>query len=273
MDRPGFRVRMVWLWGLVPAIALAEMVMQWRIPRQEPSSDEWKAAARAIGAEKGVNDLVVTAPAWATQGRMSLGALVPVADFGRFDTTRYDRVFEVSLNGARAPETEGLPVESEESFGRIAVRRYRLSPRATVLYDFMQHLGEAHRENGGYTNPVLMIDHWFNPRFVMPVPLKRRTVALTFENVPTGGVLRGYGLIGYRSGRFNKGGPVSLRVFVDGAHVGGASFRNFGPLEPFELALPGRQPATVRFEVSAVDNLSREFGLAADVRRKPGAAP
>jgi hypothetical protein len=273
MDRPGFRPGLAWLWGIVPAIALAEMVMQWRIPRQEPSPEEWQAAAHAIEAEKGVNDLVVIAPAWATQGRMYLGTLVPVADFGRFDTTRYDRIFEVSVGGARAPETAALAAESDESFGRLLVRRYRLPVRATILYDFAKHLGEARRENGGYSNAVLMIDHWFNPRFVMPVPLKRRPVPLVFENVPTGGVLRGYGIIGYRSGGFDKGGPVSLRISVGKTPVGGASFRNFGPLEPFEVPLPGTGPATVRFEVSAVDNLSREFGLAADVRAKMVKAP
>ena len=139
MVEPRKRNYLAWLWGLVPLTALFEIFMQWQIPLREATPEEWNQAAKAIAAEKQPEDLVVIAPHWATQGRMYLKDLITWEDFGRIDASTYERIYEVSVSGARAPETRGLTPESESSFGRITVNRYRLPPPDEVLFDFVEN--------------------------------------------------------------------------------------------------------------------------------------
>ena len=267
MESPAKPSRLKLLWGVIPLIAIAELLVQWRIPTWEPSEDEWKEAARAIEAEKTAEDLVVIAPDWAVQGRVHLGHLMTLEDFGRFDTTRYERVYEVSAGGTRAPEVEGLEAESTLEFGRLTVSRHRLPARAEVLYDFVARSREGRMAGTRRQSPRIVIDHWFFPRLSIPMRLHRKPGSITFEQVPLGDVVRGYGIIGYRSGRFGKGGPVQLSVYLDGEKLGTHAVRNFGPREPFVFELPDREEGTFRFEVAARDGLEREFAFAADVRR------
>ena len=258
---------LVWLWGIVPLVVIAELFLQWRIPRQEPSEAEWRSAAAAVKAEKSPDDLVVIAPDWATQGRMYLGDAIPMADFGRFDTARYGRILEVSLNGARAPETEGLPLESEKELGRIALRTYGNPDRAGILYDFVAEAPRAEVTGGGRGRARLVIDHWFQPRLAVPVKLAVRPIRVTYSDVPLVGVLRIYTVIGYREGRFDKGKPVRLAVYVNGARVLARDVANFAPIEPSDVRLEGGGVGTVAFEVSARDVLMREFSVGAYVFR------
>lgn len=263
----GWKKRLVWLWIAVPLVAAAELVALALIPREGPSEEEWRAAAKTIAAEKGRHDLVAIAPDWATQGRIYLGALIPFRDFGRFDTTPYDRIFEVSVDGARAPETGGLAAERTTEHGRIAVSRFRLPPRAEILYDFVANAAKATFSKTRRISPQLVVDHWFFPRLVIPMTLSRTGASLTFDDVPLDGVIRGFGIVGYRSGRFNQGGPISLAVYVNDRKVGAHEVRNFGPRTPFAFRSGATGKGTVRFEVRARDKLDREFGFAADVRR------
>ncbi|MCP4605542.1 MAG: hypothetical protein GY847_34310 [Proteobacteria bacterium] len=265
--------RIIWLWALIPIIAAAEIAFQWHIPRKEPSANDWKAVVAAVKADKKDSDLVVVAPDWALPvGRMHFGSLISHKDFGRFDTTTYNRLFEVSLNGARAKETEDLTPQTQTEFGRITLLRYDLRlPRAFILYDFVDTFRGATAKGYKRMMPRFVIDHWFFPRFVIPVKLKQKGVNLIYKDVPLGGVLRGYGIVGYRSGRFNRGGPVTVSAFLNEEKLGEDQIHNFGPLRPFEYRLPGQGSGTVRFRISARNGLSREFGFAADVRKKASA--
>jgi hypothetical protein len=260
---------LVWLWGIVPLVVLAELFQQWRIPRQEPSEAEWRAAAAAVRAEKRPDDLVVIAPEWATQGRMYLGDAIPIADFGRFDTARYGRILEVSLNGARAPETEGLALETSKDVGRIAVRAYGNPGRAGILYDFVAEAPRAAVTGGGKGRARLVIDHWFHPRLAVPIKLGARPTRLTYSDVPLDGTLRVYAVIGYREGRFDKGHPVRFSVYVNGARALDREVANFAPIEPVDVRLPGGV-GEVAFEASVGDVWVREFSFGAYVRREPG---
>jgi hypothetical protein len=262
-----------WAWIIVPLVAAVEIVVQAYIPARVPTEDDWKQAADAIGAEKREHDLVVIAPAWAVQGRVQLGPLIPLEDLGRFDASRYDRLFEVSWRGARAPEAEGLEPESETVFGALTVRRYDLPRRAEVLYDLIDELDRCRAEPGPVPRPRALVDHWFGTRLVIPVKLRRRPAALTFEDVPLGTVLHGHGMIArldYRKHALPEGDAVELAFSVDGEQVGTASIDNFTPLGPFEIALPGSGTGTLRIEISTPSHFERAFGLAADVRRARG---
>jgi hypothetical protein len=261
------RSRLAWLWGIVPLVVLAELYLQWHIPRQEPSEAEWRAAAAAVRAEKRPDDLVVIAPEWATQGRMYLGDAIPMADFGRFDTARYGRVLEVSLNGARAPETEGLEQETSKDLGRIAVSAYRNPARAGILYDFVAEAPRAKVDGGGRGRARLVIDHWFHPRLAVPIKLSPKPQRITYTEVPLSGVLRVYAVIGYREGRFDPGQPVKLAVYVDGARVLARDVANFSPIEPSDVRLEQGGVGAVAFEASVADRLQREFSVGAYVFR------
>jgi hypothetical protein len=237
-----------------------------------------------VARQKRGKDVVIIAPRWATQGRMALGALLPQKDFGRFDVTAYERILEVSVNGARAPETEALVTEQEREFGRLALRIYRRPEWDEVVYNFLDHGQGATNLGFATVKPQLMIDHWFNSRLAyfaqLGCPVRRSTsptsasrckASLTFDGVPfSGRILRGHGIVGYRTGRFNRGGPVTLSVFADGALLGTARFRNFGPLEPFAFQLPPHPSGTIRFELAVnAQDPERQLGFAADVRSKP----
>jgi hypothetical protein len=265
------RRTLVWLWGLVPLVVIAELLVQWRIPRQEPSAAEWRAAAAAVRAEKRPDDLVVIAPDWATQARVYLGDLLPIPDFGRFDTARYGRIVELSVGGARAPETEELELESEKDLGRVSVRTYRNPSRVGVLYDFVASAPEADTGGGPKVRGRLVIDHWFQPRYAVPIRLAGTPVRVTYGDVPLGGVLRVYSVIGYREGRHDMGPPVDFSVYVNGAKVLARKVANFAPIEPADVPLPGGV-GTVAFEVSARSAVQREFSVGAYVFRAQGGA-
>jgi hypothetical protein len=259
-----------WLWLVVPLVAVLEIAAQWCLPLRAPSEENWKAAAEQIEADKGKHDLVVIAPEWAVQGRVHLGHLISLRDLGRFDASRYDRLFEVSFRGACAPEAEGLEPESETHFGELTLRRYDLPSRAEVVYDLFDELGKCRAEGMPPPRPRVLTDHWFGTRLVVPIRLRRRPVALTCNDVPLGTVLRGYGMVGrldYRKHALPQGQPIEMSFSVDGERVGAVSIGNFDPLEPFEIPLRGQGTGTLRIEITAPDHEKRAFGLAADVRR------
>ncbi len=269
MIKAAILARLNWLWAIVLVVGVVEVALQWQIPQGEPRPADWKKAARAIAAEKQPHDLVVIAPHWAGQGRMYLGQLMPLRDLGRFDTAIYDRIFEVSVGKARSNETLNLVAESETRFGNITLRRYRLPPKAEVVYSFSNQMNEAVAHGFRRREARVMIDHWFQPRWVIPIPLSGNTASLSFDNVPLDGVLRGYGIVDYRHGRHNKGGPVMLSIYVDEKKIGTHEVANFGPLAPFQFELPG-DVGRVRFAVKAPDAFNRQFGMIAHVLRRPG---
>jgi hypothetical protein len=256
------------LWVLVPLVVIAEVFLQWRIPRQEPSEEDWKAAAAAVKAEKKPGDLVVIAPDWAVQGRMYFKSMMSWKDFGRFDTSTYSRIFEVSMMGAKGPETLGLVPLTTQKFGKMTVTKYKLPAPDKVIFDFTDHLKDAALKRVE-KKPRILIDHKFIPRRVAAMRLLD-VASLEFDQVPMKGTLLVYGIIGYLEARFDDGEPVRLSVFVNDKRIAVEHIANFDVPKPFEYTLPGGLPGKVRFEVFASDNKKREFGLKADVRVKGG---
>ncbi len=256
----------LFLWSLVPVVIVAEVYSQWRIPRQEPFEHDWKAAAEAVEAEKTARDLVVIAPEWAVQGRMHFKSMMTWKDFGRFDTSTYHRIFEVSMMGAKSPETVGLSPDKTEQFGRLTVATYTLPTPDAVVFDFTDHLKNAVLK-GVEKRPKMVIDHRFTPRRVAAMKLVN-PASLELDKVPMDGTLRVYGIIGYFEARFDDGEPVRLSVFVNDKRIAVEHIANFDRPKPFEYKLPGGPPGKVRFEVFAEENKRREFGLYADVRQK-----
>ena len=266
------KFRVYWLWVVIPVIAVFELFFQWSIPLGEPSVSDWKSAVELVAQEKQRHDLVTVAPDWVSPtARMHLGPLISRRDFGRFDTSRYDRIFEISVNGARSPESKGLTADTERNFGRLTVRKYHLKhEKNRVIYDFFTNLDKAVVGGAKRLGRGFIIDHGFAPRFVVRVPLSPRGVSVTYADVPLNGVVRGYGIVDYKNGKFNRGGSVRLSVSVNGFQIGETKIDNHGSNQLFEFALPGEGLGTVRFEITAQDHFKREFGFIADVRERVG---
>ncbi|HUT76878.1 MAG TPA: hypothetical protein VM285_04285 [Polyangia bacterium] len=258
------------LWAAIPLVAILELALQWRIPGGDPAESDWRAAATAIAREKGPRDLVVIAPTWAVHGRVHLGGLIGPRDMGRFDTTRYGGLFEVSLRGARSAESAGLRAESERRFGALHLRRYRLPPPAEVLHDLIDGIDNCTLEGAKPRSARFLVDHSFGTRLAIPLPVSKRPVALSCPDIPAGSVLHGHAMIGridYRSHRLPSGSPVRLSFSFDGVAAGDLSVENLAPPVPFEIALPGRGAGVLRVEIAARDGFDRTLGFAADVRR------
>lgn len=255
----------------IPLVALLEMAVQWRIPRGAPAEGDWLAAAAWIEGLRNERDLVLIAPDWAVQGRVHLGGLLSPRDLGRFDTTRHERLFEVSWRGARAPETAGLVPEEERRFGALTVRRYDPPPPPEIRYDLLDDLDRCTAGGGRCPRARFLVDHQWGTRLVIPVRLSRDPVSLSFEGAPGGGVLRGHAFIGrldYRAHRLPSGEPARLEFSFDGEPVTTVTVENLSGPARFEVELPGDRAGVLGVEISAADGFDRTLGLAGDVRER-----
>jgi hypothetical protein len=129
--------------GLVPTVALAA-IAAWSTCRTVgagagvPGDAAWARAAALVRAEHRPGDLIVFAPRWIDPvGRLHLGDLIPVEMAGRLDGDRYPRIWELSIRGARAPETRGLRAVASEAVGGVRVRRFDRAP-AEVVTDVLE---------------------------------------------------------------------------------------------------------------------------------------
>src|SRR6185295_16813302 len=74
--------------------------------------------------------------------RQVLGDRIDLAMAGRSDTARYERLWALSIRGARPPEAPAAAPELTRELGRVRVLRWRLGP-SPVLYDFVEHVRDA----------------------------------------------------------------------------------------------------------------------------------
>ncbi len=139
------------LWWAILAIAAVEVIGHFVIQSRVATRSDWQGALAHVRAEWREDDLVVAAPEWADPVlREAAGDLVDLAGAGRSDTAAYARLWVVSIRGHRAPETPEGPPEASQDFGRVRVERWLL-PAPSVLYDFVEHVGDARvsrRERG-----------------------------------------------------------------------------------------------------------------------------
>jgi hypothetical protein len=176
--------------GILLLVALWEIVATLRAPVSVPDDDAWRAAAGVVRAKLQKGDLIVFAPDWADPvGRLHLGDVMPIDDVARMDAAKYGRIWELSIRGARSPDTAGLaPVETIE--GDVEVRRYERAP-AIVLADLRERLPTAKIEGGRAT--LVLAEVGFAPhRCIQAVPGSSTPLRITFPAVPLGVELVGY---------------------------------------------------------------------------------
>ncbi|MFI5288120.1 MAG: hypothetical protein ACHQ17_00645 [Polyangia bacterium] len=270
-------------------LALVETVSALTAPYRVASNADWEAAAAEVRAGFRSGDLIVFAPAWSDQvGRAHLGDLVTVEMAGRADADRYGRVWQVSIRGARAPETAQATLLRTERHGRVTVALYQ-KPSVTVLYDFTSHAADArvtelsrHSDErpcykqrtgfrcAGVTVEPRTLEVGYAPHRGILTPADGdRLTRLEFSNVLLGRTLVGYtGLHDFYS-RLKGDGPVDFAVFIDGQKRFALHYEQAMGWRRFTVdttPLAGTRH-TVRFEVSSPRPAWRTFGFHAEARK------
>ncbi len=234
--------------ALLVLLAAWEILTLARVKAAAPADADWQAAAAFVSAEhRPGQDLIVFAPAWIDPvGRQWLGDKLTLDDLGRMDAASYARVWEVSVRGARAPETRSMGAAVlTRDFGPVRVSRFEQAP-ATVTW-------RAHQ-----SGEILEVAH--APHRCLRVMGKRELRGVTLGNQ-----LAVYAGLADVWARKENRAYARVRVLVDGHEVASASIGNDSgwlALPPvvttpgahdvsFEVAVdPGRgDPKQARLEV------------------------
>jgi hypothetical protein len=290
-----------WWWVLVPLVAAIELGRHVQIEADVPTAAQWRDAARTVARDFRDGDLVVVAPEWAAQvARPYLGErLQRLEDVARPDTSRYARLWVLSIRGARAPEEARAEPDGSWLHGAVTVRRLRLPAPARVHFDFVRQLHTARvskvkgrqitecawmRTSQGIAGGRFRCDprvEWNRvdvqvlddldrrPHLgIWAHPVRDATIAIEFEDVPMGERIAGHTGLRYEAAKRMRQGPVRLRVLVDDRAHGPFVERDRDSWKAFSVdtrALAGRR-ARVRFEVTAPDPGMRHFYFEADTR-------
>jgi hypothetical protein len=175
--------------------------------RSAPSRPDWEAAAAAIPATIGPDQLIVFAPRWIDPvGRLWLGSRLSLDHVSRMDAARYREIWEVSVRGAAAPETAGESPVSAHTFGAIRVRRF-VRDAPTVTWSL--------------TDGVRVCEIDFEPRRGLVLELRQSVakVRREFRQVQLGDELQVYvGLADYQKRSRNRSKAL-IQATVDGREV------------------------------------------------------
>lgn len=183
--------------AVVPALFLVVLAV-WETcatPRSAasvPGDRSWAKAEAIVREGYRPGDLIVFAPSWVDPvGRLHLGDLIPVDVAARMDAARFATIWEVSIRGARAPETAGLTPAATDEVRGITVRRFVQTP-VDVVADIREHLATV-RTEGGPRPHLELAEVGFSPRRCLQItPRPGQPVRITFPQLPLGSTLVGY---------------------------------------------------------------------------------
>ncbi|HEY5951122.1 MAG TPA: hypothetical protein VIV40_36775 [Kofleriaceae bacterium] len=250
---------------LLVVVALWETCATPRYASDVPGDKTWQKAAALVRAGYQPGDLIVFAPAWNDPvGRLHLGDLIPIETAARMDAARFARIWELSIRGARAPETTGLTPETTKDIGGVTVKLYTHTP-AIVVADVLTALPTIRVE--GSARPTLeLTEVGFAPhRCIQIVPPQGSSVRITFPQLPLGRELVGYVGLADVFTRRSPRGPGKLEIQVGGAVVARVSAGvDDGWVRFAAPTTPG--PADVTFIASAADP-NRLICFAAEARQ------
>jgi hypothetical protein len=257
--------------ALLVLVALWEIVTIVRAGHDTGSEPEWDRAAAAVRAEHKPGDLIVFAPRWIDPvGREHLGDLIPVKMAARMDGARYGTIWELSIRGARAPETRGLEAQSTRHFGAVTVRRFVRDP-AVVVYDFVDELPRATITGAIARRPAAVLEEvGFEPhRCVRGVPRPGGTISVVYPAARLGSKLVGYVGLADVFTRREIRTPGRLRVLIGGKLVAEATAGVDDGWVRFEADTRPAAAAPVEFQLTAVGprSANRLVCFAAEARQ------
>lgn len=255
--------------GLAPALAL--VVCAWvstlvlaASGHRSPKTEDWVAAADYVKQSRSpvdasVSDLIVFAPSWIDPlGRQFLGDQISIEMAARMDASRYGRIFELSIGGASAPETRGLPVVSTQEFGKLRVREFTRKP-AILATDFTASLKRAVVSGQMQGRPSLSLEEvGFAPhRCIKVVPRPNQEVSLRFESVILGSEIVAYLGLADVFTRRDLRAPGRLEILVNDTLVAEAKATvDNGWQRVRAETKPGQ--ASVEFRLTAVGDNARD---------------
>jgi hypothetical protein len=249
---------------LLVVVALWEVCATRRDANAVPGDAAWQRASAVVHDELRDGDLIVFAPDWVDPiGRLHLGDRISLEMAARMDAAKYGRIWELSIRGARAPETADLAPVFERDEGGVTVRRYE-RPAVEVLADVRDRLSDAHVQGG---HPTLeLAEVGFAPhRCLQVVPAAGQPVRITFPQLPLGTSLVGYVGLADVFTRRDIRAPGKLEVELGGRVVASVAPGVDDGWVRFEVATqPGA--ADVTFVLSA-DAPQRQLCFAAEARR------
>lgn len=286
------------LGALLPALAVVELVGNAWTAHLVPDEPAFEAAAAVVAAEHRDGDLVIVHPEWLGAGRVAMGPWIPLEDETRADVLDYPRIWVLTLDGRRHPDTEGLPVEREWAFDGLRLTRFRNTRYAPALWRAYDHVADAavavrlpegekpcrwdgregkHQcgppvaEPWVWVGPFVTTDMAQQAHFCLwSHPTQRGPVVITFEEVPAGRTLSLYTAMTYVAARDMDKPPVHIEVEIDGRLVGAADQPDGAPWQRWSFPVPDGPPVrTVRFLVSAVFQGMRHFCFDAAMRGAP----
>ena len=130
-------------WLLFLGLAVAEVVALGVRERRVPSEKDWASAAEHVRSQLTPTDAITVAPGWADPLlRLYLGDRLDARVSGRADLASFERLWVLSIRGARASDAPDRTPDASETFGRVRVERYDLGA-STVIFDLAEHLREA----------------------------------------------------------------------------------------------------------------------------------
>lgn len=222
---------------LLVAVSLWEAIATRRDAGSVPDDDAWETAAHRVRTEFRPGDLIVFAPEWVDPvGRLHLGDLMSVDMAARMDAAKYPRVWELSIRGAHAPESDGMALASNWESNGIEVRRYEQTP-VEVVSDVRDRLPP-----GAFATLELAEVGFAPHRCIQVQPSPGQPVRLAFPQLTLGTRLVGYVGLADVFTRRDIRAPGKLVVEVAGRVV--ASIE------------PGVDDGWVRFEVTTTPGLA-----------------
>lgn len=310
MEDPGRKSSLAaWVWVLVAAVAVFELVAHPVIRAGVPSGDLWEDAAAFVRERFEPTDRIVAAPRWVDPiVRSYLGDLLSARSASVSDLAGVGRVWEVGVRGAtRRSESPAL----EEFFGGVRVRMW---PVVTdeLLFDFVEEIDRAEvdlfteegiqlcpwmqaKVRGGglghgplppphrfvcdparpwlWVGATVMADLDLEPRrCVWQHPAGREPVRATFRDVPFGDKLVAHGGLDYNNERTAGNIAVRLRIFIDDRLAGEMRHQDRDGWSRLEIDTTRLNGTThqVRIETTAAKSHARTFCWSASTRRGEG---
>jgi hypothetical protein len=162
--RPAVRVP-GWFWLAVPVAGLLELGAHLWFSSRAPELEEWRAVAPSVLRLKRTGEPIVVAPEWAEPiARHVLGdAAFPLEELARPDAAGYGRMLEISALGARAEETRGFRVMSEERSGPFVLRVLENPAPVRARHRFLDHAVPGALEvslvDGDHSAPCVYDEH------------------------------------------------------------------------------------------------------------------